>query len=233
MPTLYTSSGKIKFKTIPIYLGIKQINKTIAAENLSVLKKIMDKVNLKPIITYGTLLGAVREKDFITHDEDIDLMLKSEDKQALLDVLPALIEEGFEIARYDRRELLSIIRNGEYIDFYFFKPYKNNVRYCSGILCPCEFFDDIALLPFKGDKYWAPRNYEKFLVFEYGDNWMVPVKYNNYEMSRGKKFLLKIKEHVKDMLPDTLYFALADISAKKMEIKYWSKVYLYNSKYEI
>lgn len=229
MPKIKTSSGVIKYKTVPLYWGVKQIDKEIASENLTILKSILDKKGLKPLFAYGTLLGAIREKDFITHDEDIDLIAKAEDKQAIFDLLPELMAEGFVVARYDRRELFTIIRKGEYIDFYFFKPYKNNTRYCSGVLCPNEFFDNVTLIPFKGNEYWAPADYEGFLLFEYGENWRTPIQYNNYGMSSWQKFMFRTKENIKELLPDSLYFMLADKAAQKMEIKYAEKIKRYRT----
>jgi len=62
----------------------KYLNKKIAEENLKLFKQIADKYNLKLILAYGTLLGAIREGDFITHDYDIDLMIFKEDIEKLL-----------------------------------------------------------------------------------------------------------------------------------------------------
>ena len=70
---LHTDKGLYKYKFIPIYQGIKRIDKTIAKENLTILKKVCDDSDLPFILFYGTLLGAIREHDFITHDEDIDI----------------------------------------------------------------------------------------------------------------------------------------------------------------
>ena len=73
MPKIKTPKGTYKFKLIPNYPGWKLIDKEKAFENLSIFKEIADRNGFKFFLAYGTMLGAVREKDFIDHDEDIDL----------------------------------------------------------------------------------------------------------------------------------------------------------------
>ena len=119
MPKIKLTNGVYQYKTIPIFEGVKRINKEIAFKNLCILKNELDQYGIEFQITFGTLLGAIREKDFIEHDEDIDLLVLGEKKQQLFDLLPELRKIGFEVARYDRRDLLSLIKDGEYIDFYF------------------------------------------------------------------------------------------------------------------
>jgi hypothetical protein len=80
--SINTLKGKYTYKYVPIFLGIKPIDKAIAKENLLLLKDILDKNHLRFLLLFGTLLGAVREHDFIAHDEDIDLVMKKEDMPA-------------------------------------------------------------------------------------------------------------------------------------------------------
>ena len=70
-----TSKGNYSYRFVPIYQGIKPIDKKKAKENLSLLKRICNEHNLDFILFYGTLLGAIREHDFISHDEDIDIAM--------------------------------------------------------------------------------------------------------------------------------------------------------------
>ena len=81
MPKIHTSSGTITYKTYPLYTGVKVINKEISQENLLLLKRILDNYSIFFGLIAGTLLGAVREHDFINHDEDTDLFFLEEDKQ--------------------------------------------------------------------------------------------------------------------------------------------------------
>ena len=229
MRYIKTATGKTQIKTKALYLGAKRIDKDIAEENLRILKRVLDKKGLKTPLAYGTLLGVIRDNDFITHDEDIDLIAKSEDKQAFFNSLPELEENGFDVVRYDRRGLVSVMRKGEYIDIYFFQPDKDGLRYCSGCYCPAEFLDNIRLIHFKDNDYWIPDNYEAFLVFIYGYDWKTPIQYNNYNMPVWKKGLFCIKEHVKTLLPDFVYFYMARKASRKKELQYVSKLERYRN----
>ena len=69
--TIDTPKGKYRYKFVPIFEGIKPLNKEIANENLKLLKEVCDRNGLHFLLFFGTLLGAVREHDFIKHDEDV------------------------------------------------------------------------------------------------------------------------------------------------------------------
>ena len=211
MPKLQLPNGTIlKYKSVPLFLGCKQIDKEIAARNLRDLKNFLSSHGVEFILAYGTLLGAVREHDFISHDEDIDLMVDEKYREKFFNLLPELRKIGFEVCRYDRRSLLSIIKDGEYIDFYFFKPWRKGLYNSGGAVVLEEFVKETAPFEFKGEKYLAPKDYEKYLLSIYGPNWRTPIKFNNYNQPKYKIALFKLKEHMKDALPDMIYFHFAN-----------------------
>jgi hypothetical protein len=227
MPKIKLDSGVIKYKTVPLYLGVKRIDKAKSFENLLVLKRVFERNNIKYQLAFGTLLGAIRDKDFISHDEDIDLAFLSEDKTNVLNILPQLIAEGFIVARYDRKGLISVIRNDEYTDFYFFKPYRDGFRSCSGIICPSTFLENTTMIDFKGTIFPVPIDYVNFFRYQYGEDWETPIQYANYELSNFHRFEQNLKLRIKDLLPDFIYFRLAKIAEKKMLNKYTPKMEKY------
>lgn len=201
-----TPQGKYYYRFVPIYVGMKTIDKAKARENLLLLKGILDKHRLSFCLAFGTLLGAVREKDFITHDEDIDLMMMKSDRNKLLSLLWVLREKGFEVARYEPRGLLSIIRKGEYIDFYFFEEYPEapSLYHCCRDLCPKAFLDEITELPFQGANFWVPKDYERYLAYTYGENWRTPIPMYNFQQPVWKRKLNIGLQYVKAMMPEPL-----------------------------
>lgn len=215
MPTIKSHNIKIKFEYIALYPGIKRIDKSVAKENLFLFKEILNKYEIPFQLAFGSVLGAVRDKDFISHDEDIDLSLLSEDWNNFLSIYPELKSYGFEICRYDRRDLLSIMRKGEYIDLYFFHPYRNGLRICSGGVCFDKFVTQSVTYPFLDNNFNIPADFIDYLRFYYGENWQTPIQYNNYNQKNHRIRLYKLKEYIKNKLPNYIYHKLAERSEKK------------------
>ena len=59
----------------------KRAMKLYACELLENMKQILDKNNILFWLDFGTLLGAYRDKDFISYDCDIDIAILYEDAE--------------------------------------------------------------------------------------------------------------------------------------------------------
>lgn len=227
MQEINTSVGVFRFKEIPLYTGRKYIEKDISLRNLLLFRELMESEGISFSLAFGTLLGAIREKDFISHDEDIDLIILDEERNKFLDTLFKLKELGFQVARYDSRGLLSIIKDNEYIDLYFFSSYNEKYRYCCGIIIPKYFLDDLIWFDFKGMKFQIIRKYEEYLKFEYGKNWKVPIEY--YPPSLKNKILGHFRVIIKSIAPTWLKKRLTENSEKDMVIAYEDRIKLFET----
>ena len=224
MAYINTPRGKLYYKPKNIYLGIKQINREIAFENLKDVIQVLKNVGICVSPAYGTLLGIIRENNFIEWDEDIDLFVLNEDKDILLDALWQLREEGLELIRVDRcAHLYSVMRNGEYIDFYIMDSISPELRTGYGDLFMLErHLTDLIDWNFKGLTISVPRQYEECLQLLYGD-WRTPVKYANFEMSLIGIQKAKIKNRLKKLLPFKLRFFLLKKHHRKDLDKFLAK----------
>jgi len=164
---------------------IPPITKEDAKATLFTMQELLQARNIDLYLTYGTLLGAVRDKDFITNDLDVDCYVT--DQQALFDNLSYLDEHGMKLIRavvgvvysfrYDRFA-------GCYIDLYIRSiPFNIWALYCyqhSVSMCPRKYLQDGEIL-FLGRTFKCPRNPEKVLEFWYGDTWNQPIAKSDKE----------------------------------------------------
>ena len=232
MPIIILPDGThFDYKIRPLYLGVKKINKKQAKENLLLLKSIADKSGLCFALAFGTALGAVREHDFIEHDEDIDLWVHYSQKDLLLSLLFELRENGFEVARWDRRGLLSIIRKNEYIDFYIYYPDSRaeNIMSCCGDPMPQKYIENWTEIPFLGKAFYIAREWEEMMLFRYGKDWRTPVAETDFKVSRVRKSFYYIKDVIKGYLPDLIYFLIYRRLDEQKLLRYYSRLERFNT----
>ena len=145
-----------------------------AKENLLIFKEVADENNLKYILCFGTLLGCMREHSFIDNDDDM---------------IPKLIERGFEFYIYIKRfKLIRIIKDGITIDAFAASKTDKGYKVHSGVV-PFEFFDNLKEVEFFGKPFKVPEKAEEFLSLHYGEDWKTPNPKNKGTYARFKKLL--------------------------------------------
>lgn len=173
------------------------INPETARKNLLTFKRIMDEANVEFLLMHGTLLGAIREHDFIKHDIDIDVSIQ--DEYRFLELIPAIEKEGLKLCRYYENVMCSLIRDGVYIDVYFvnilpkwcvLRPFL--VRYLHRIL-PRKFFVRPQTINFLGETYRIPNHHLELIEHWYGKDWRTPV--SNAPSDSEYKKLTYLEKH--------------------------------------
>jgi len=163
------------------YFGeTKNIHKT-RDENLKLIKKILEKYNIRYCLLFGTLLGQYRENDFIKGDGDDDLYIDQKHINDFNDnMLKDLENEGFYWIRSWSNRLISIGRDGCYIDLCFLGNHSNNkykdyYDYNGSCFYYKKYFDDeFKMGKLNGEIYPVINNSKKFLEACYGPDFMIP-----------------------------------------------------------
>ena len=205
MKKIRTPRGTLRYRPVYLYLGRKVIDREVAFQNLKDLVPILNAAGIHFGPIFGTLLGMIRENDFIAWDEDIDMYILQEEEEAFKDTLWPLKDVGFELVRYDKRGLYSLMRNNEYIDFYVLRPVSGELRHTGGADFLFErYLQETIPFDFKGVTLRIPRDYEEYLTFSYGD-WRTPKQEVNFHQGKIRLFLGRVRWELKNMIPASCY----------------------------
>ena len=166
---------------------------------LVLLKEAFEEIGHDFWLDYGTLLGAIREKDFIGHDKDLDIGMFDFPDEIKLKLEKILQLKGFTL--YKRYELNGKIieesynYNGAHVDFFFYHHGEEGKVWCyfceMGTNLQFENTEDYqiakgynnhlvisrfsGLIPyeFKGETFNIPSNYEEYIIDNYGETYMI------------------------------------------------------------
>lgn len=206
MEKIKINGKNYNYQEVELYLGRKKIDKKLAKKNLLDLKKILDRKNVNFLLGYGTLLGVIRENDFISHDEDTDILVLDSEKEKFLECMDELEAIQFIICRYDERGILSLIRNNEYIDVYFFKKYKGNIYKCATEFLDEKYLKDTKKIEFLDEYFKVSKEIEKLLEYWYGKSWRTPIVYDSCNKSKILFLKNKLKKRIPKILKSIIYY---------------------------
>jgi lipopolysaccharide cholinephosphotransferase len=156
------------------------MDKAQAKSNLFAIADILDTLGIRSFLFFGTLLGAMREKDFIAHDTDTDLGVFQEFSDRFPEIRAAAEAAGFTILRGASGDrLFSFMRGNEYLDCYVSKrfiafPFRQAFD-VDGSSVPALCLEHLEEADFLGRPFRIPAEAERVLRILYGRNWRVPV----------------------------------------------------------
>lgn len=176
--------------------------KRYALEALSILDKCMLENKFNYTLTFGSLLGAIREKGFISHDLDMDIMIPIEERTPLIEEV--LKKSGFKLSHrfsiddgaLGCEECYLYKDTGVSIDIFYIYPTIDNYPYlcCWNLFPGCATWRESVkkhggLIPkrieipitykttrskFESIEINIPENYNDILKIFYGSNYMTP-----------------------------------------------------------
>ena len=207
MAHIKTSKGFLEYESHLLYFGNKTIDKDVMLDNIHVLAVYLNKIDINWGPAFGSLIGIVRNDDFLDWNPVFDIYILKEDEERFKDVLWLMLEVGFEVMRYERRGLYYLRRNGEFIKVFVLHKISSDVRHTGGSdFIHEKYLQNTAKWDFKGIELNVPQEVDEYLTFQYG-NWIVPKQTVWYKQDVLTRYYHWIKTWAQDHLPDSMYYA--------------------------
>lgn len=153
----------------------------LQGQGLKEVANILKSQNIDYFLSTGTLLGAVRDGDFIKWDWDIGIYLKTEEVFPLkCQLINLFINSGFELSSLDFTPFnfkINIQKAGAEYELMGLGLYgKYRLRKHGKI--PAYFFEEKSTVTLRGKTYDTFGEKESYLKYVYGD-WRTPLRSSN------------------------------------------------------
>ncbi|HKL87188.1 MAG TPA: LicD family protein [Treponemataceae bacterium] len=149
-------------------------------ENMVLMQEILSKNKIVCFLYYGTLLGAIREKGFIPHDDDADIGIFDTDFDRVLTLIPTIVAAGFLFKSLRHGTTLQFIRNDEQLDIYqavhVWRPFGYRWTIDERLTVKGKHLDTLQKIDFLGHSFFIPSEPVKLLQILYGKTWKTPMK---------------------------------------------------------
>lgn len=183
-----------------------------ARKNFLEINDILNRLNVRFYLSEGTLLGAIRDGDFIAWDHDLDLRIMVTDWKSSM-------REDFELAGFRYKESLCsrlykgkssgcvVIKRSIRADLalnYYYPPEDLYLTLAHrpndfNTLRAASFYRGDHFTDFAGVRVRVPHPPEEYLRIPYGEHWKTPRKDNYYLEGRKpismEKYIKYILEH--------------------------------------
>ena len=201
-----TSKGLYPYQNHLLYFGDMILNKESTIENMTILSAYLDKIGINWGPAFGTLIGIVRNDDFIPWNPVFDIYILKEDEERFKDILWNLKENGFNVVRYERRGLYYLRRGFDYVKIFVLHKISSDVRHTGGgDFIHEKYLQNTVKWDFRGIEFNVPMEVDEYLSFQYGE-WVVPQQTVFYKQPLYKKYFHWLKTWCQDHLPDYWYY---------------------------
>lgn len=160
------------------------------------LVEVLEKTDFSYFMTFGTMLGIVRDNKFLPFDDDLDIAIEENELFSWEKLENVLKENGFKVKhRFSYKTKITeetfVDINNVSIDFFLHEQNEDGFRYSyfyerkEGKIYPSPNMfsvqkmcmpklDKVIMQKVNGIDYPVPSNFDDFLKHFYGPSWKIP-----------------------------------------------------------
>lgn len=145
------------------------------------VKDMLERNGVEYWIDFGTLLGFYRQGDFLDTDPDIDIGVKREDRDKVIEAMLEISQSYKVSTRVENGCLVGykIYCEDTWIDIaFYFKTGNKRIwtisQWDKVMVFDEKFFNELQDLEVKGVIFKIPNHIEELMVLKYGEDWKRP-----------------------------------------------------------
>jgi hypothetical protein len=164
------------------YSSSDPLDKGTAEDVLKEVKHIMDQQGVSYFLRQGTCLGAIRDGQLISWDDDLDigsvLRFHGVTEKVVHQVVEAFKNSGFHVQTDENDYYISValMKSSVRTDWACYRVIGEDVYHYPGIRIPARLFNNLKEIDFIGERFLVPNPPEEYLLFKYGPDWETPKK---------------------------------------------------------
>lgn len=203
MNFIKTTMGLLPYKQRCFNINEAHLDDEVMTSCFRILYTHFNKLGINWGPAFSSLIGIVRNDGYLSWANNLCIYILKEDEERFKDELWAIVADGFEVIRYERRGLYYLRKDKQYIKIFILRKIASNVRHTGGSDFIFEqYLHDTTKWEFRGMMLNVPSELDEYLTFQYG-NWVVPIQYKNKQVVR---IFTHLSQRLQDLLPSSVYY---------------------------
>tara|TARA_Y100000815_G_C13307383_1_gene487043 strand:+ start:576 stop:1454 length:879 start_codon:yes stop_codon:yes gene_type:complete len=161
---------------------MRSMNMRDAEKVLLQIRQLLNDLNIIFFLRHGTCLGAVRDRELIPWDDDIDIGsiigMNNLDEESIYKTVNDFRAAGFEVKILQTNFHIGVelSKSGIPIDWTCYRIIEENIFQYPAIKIPVHLYKNLKPVCLLGEAFFVPNPPEEYLTLKYGPEWRVPKK---------------------------------------------------------
>ena len=163
------------------------MNMVTAERLLKEAKQILDKLGIVFFLRHGTCLGAVRDQNFISWDDDLDIGsvigLHGLTKEIVEQAAIEFRKHGYsaEVVDSELHMSVDLKKSNVQMDWTCYHIIDDSIYQWPAVKIPVSLHENLKAIDFFGTNFMVPNPPEEYFRLKYGPDWMTPKEAGEFE----------------------------------------------------